>query len=248
LPLIDILLENMLRLTGNNQKFKSRTNVETSTTRSLNTTSNQTLITSSGGTAINSSASISNGYVPNYSYTESHSSRQTEAQSVLGVIAGIVNPNKLAEHIDSAMGLVSDTDSLSSADDAQFKINLNNITKRTSSSVITSSTNTSDHVNNSNSVNINSIGSSNINNTANTNISDGTAFRSYNVTRKDKLETNEIKDLLICLVYILRNISEDALLGLWFNYDDNEFVDFLSLLELCLKTFKYRGSSNIHKL
>ncbi len=41
---------------------------------------------------------------------------------------------------------------------------------------------------------------------------------------------------------------KDALLGLWFTYDDREFVDFLSLLELCLKTFKYRGKNNIEKL
>lgn len=40
----------------------------------------------------------------------------------------------------------------------------------------------------------------------------------------------------------------DSLLGLWLNYDDNEFVDFLTLLELSLKTFKYRGKLQIQTL
>lgn len=44
------------------------------------------------------------------------------------------------------------------------------------------------------------------------------------------------------------NCKKDAFLGLWFNYDDGEFVEFLSLLELCLKTFRYKGKTNIEKL
>ena len=47
---------------------------------------------------------------------------------------------------------------------------------------------------------------------------------------------------------MLRSISHDSLLGLWLNYVENEFVDFLTQLELCLKTFRYRGKANIQTL
>lgn len=66
--------------------------------------------------------------------------------------------------------------------------------------------------------------------------------------RKDKLETSEVKDLLISLVFVLRNLGQDSLLGLLVNYDTGEFVEFLSLIELCLKTFRYRGKANLKTL
>jgi hypothetical protein len=58
----------------------------------------------------------------------------------------------------------------------------------------------------------------------------------------------EVKDLLMCVMYILKHISQDALLGLWCNYSEYEFFEFLNLLELCLKTFRYRGKNYIEKL
>ena len=90
---------------------------------------------------------------------------------------------------------LSDTDSLSSADDTHFKGSLR---KRTSLSVLTgNSTNNSDNItlNNSSSVNASSSLTTNENS------------KSYVVTRKDKLDSGEVKDLLICVVYILKNIS-----------------------------------------
>jgi hypothetical protein len=63
--------------------------------------------------------------------------------------------------------------------------------------------------------------------------------------RKDKLDSTEIKDLLACFIYLLSSLSEDLLLGLALV---NLESDYLTLLEVCLKTFKYRGKSNITKL
>jgi hypothetical protein len=103
----------------------------------------------------------------------------------------------------------------------------NNVTSSATATAIT---------NNTNPVSINSSNES------------SSIIKSLQLTRKDKLESSEVKDLLICALYILRNISEDALLGLWYNYEDGEFVEFLSLLELCLRTFRYRGRDNIEKL
>lgn len=98
--------------------------------------------------------------------------------------------------MDSIIG--SDNDSLSSADD--FK----HLNKRGSSSLATASTNTSDTTGFgaiSSSINVNSLNSGGLNDQQ-------SITKSYCLTRKDKLETSEIKDLLICVVYILRNISD----------------------------------------
>ena len=85
--------------------------------------------------------------------------------------------------------------------------------------------------------------------------------------RKDKLDSDEVKDLLICFVYMLNCLSEDVILGMALFHlavredeadlmenedvqenDRGEINEFLCLLELCLNTFKYRGKANIDKL
>lgn len=108
-----------------------------------------------------------------------------------------VNPNKLHDHLDSLIGPISDNDSLSSADDAN---NFKNANKRASSSIVTSSANNSDNIAFAltGSHNTNSIVSG----------ADQSTAKSYCVTRKDKLESNEIKDLLLCAVFILKNMSD----------------------------------------
>jgi hypothetical protein len=110
-----------------------------------------------------------------------------------------VNPNKFQDHLDSLIGPISDNDSLSSADDAN---NFKNANKRTSSSLITGSANNSETLGfaNVNSLNTNSFS------TATTDQS--TTTKSYCVTRKDKLETSEIRDLMICAAFIFKNLSD----------------------------------------
>ena len=91
-----------------------------------------------------------------------------------------------------------------------------------------------------------------------------TNYTMQQIRRKDKLDSSEIKDLLVCLVYILSNLSDDLKLGLALinldlnNHDSSSlccsgtsiecFSDFLCLMEICLRTFKYRGKANIKKL
>lgn len=211
LPLIDILLENLSRMTGNaasnhktapnnpnmnggdsiitvnTNKFPYNSSVSAITTTSSVTITPQ-INNSQNGTA--SSASISNGtmFVSNF---ENGAQRNSENNSVLGVIAGLSNPNKLQDHLDSIIGPMSDTDSLSSADDSQFKI----LNKRASSSIVTGSTSSDNQT------------------TANSNIAsslaaESSASKSYLVKRKDKLDSTEVKDLLMCAVYVLRYLSE----------------------------------------
>ena len=137
---------------------------------------------------------------------------------------------------------------MSSADDAQFKS-----LKRPSSSLMTASTNNSDNITalNVHAAMINNNGGTMTATNQSTHCAstgNDSVAKSYCITRKDKLESSETKDLLICLIFVLKNLSHDDLLGLWYNYEECEFVDFLSLLDLCLRTFKYRGRANIEKL
>lgn len=209
LPLIDILLENLTRMTGNSannpktnannmnggdsiitvstNKFTYNSSVSAITTTSSVTITPQ-VNNLQNGTA--SSASISNGtiFVSNF---ENGVQRNSENNSVLGVIAGLANPNKLQDHLDSIIGPMSDTDSLSSADDSQFKI----LNKRASASIVTGST-SSDNQTTANS------------NIASSSVAESNTSKSYLVKRKDKLDSNEVKDLLICAVYVLRYLSE----------------------------------------
>ncbi|CAF0807517.1 unnamed protein product, partial [Brachionus calyciflorus] len=238
LPLIDILIENLPRLTGNSTAIGGnniRINQSINSSVIINTSLDSTSKISNCTITPNpyqslTSASISNGSV--YHTYENGSSRVN--YDPLSVIAGLANGKN--DQIDPISNGFSDSDSLSSADDFKHL----NSNKRSSLS-FTTSTNPSDitamNNNSSNGVSLNP-----------SNFEQQSITKSYCMTRKDKLESSEIKDLLICLIYVMRNISDDALLGLWFNYDDNEFIEFLTLMELCLTTFRYRGKSNIYKL
>ncbi|XP_070537723.1 dedicator of cytokinesis protein 9-like isoform X3 [Ptychodera flava] len=68
----------------------------------------------------------------------------------------------------------------------------------------------------------------------------GKIFISY-----DKLEESEVKDLLICLLYILKNLQEEILLGWWNQSTEKEQIEFFQILEICLNQFRYRGKKQI---
>lgn len=230
LPLVDILMENMSRFSSHSaSSTKNNPSVNYSmvntSTDSCSKISNYTLVNPNQG--VTSSASISNGSVY-HSYDQSSTKTSYDP---LSVIAGLAKAE-----FDPISNGFSDTDSLSSSDDFKHL----NSDKRSSFS-FTVSTNPSDITAlNNNSSNCTSINPSHLEQQSIT--------KSYLITRKDKFDSSEIKDLLICLIYVLKNLNEDALLGLWYNYDDAEFGAFLNLLDICLTTFKYRGKSNIHRL
>lgn len=249
IPFIDILIENMSRIlstpTPNNSSSQLQPKnalsslADTSSSsaapgpasstsgsilsRAVSSITNQTLVNSHN---LSSSASMANGSL--YAFNLEQGLHRLMGNDPLAAIAGIVNPNKLQDNLDH---LISDTDSLSSADDPHFK------GKRTSSSILTSNSSTANS-DNANTILTNSESAA----TA------SSIVKSIQMTRKDKFDSQEVKDLLLCTIFILGNISEDAFLGLWFNYDDAELVEFLRLLDLCLKTFRYRGKQNIQRL
>lgn len=65
------------------------------------------------------------------------------------------------------------------------------------------------------------------------------------VTRYDKLTQEEIKDLLICFLYIVKNLAEEVLLGWFNNSPEYDVIDFLDVLEICMHLFHYPGKQRI---
>ncbi|XP_070173876.1 dedicator of cytokinesis protein 9-like isoform X3 [Littorina saxatilis] len=68
------------------------------------------------------------------------------------------------------------------------------------------------------------------------------------VSRLHKLDLSEIRDLLLCLMYVLRNLPEDILLGWFNNSSEHDVIDFFALLGLCLQHFQYQGRKKIFTL
>ncbi|XP_016894015.1 dedicator of cytokinesis protein 9-like isoform X3 [Cynoglossus semilaevis] len=69
----------------------------------------------------------------------------------------------------------------------------------------------------------------------------GSSTLGSNLLRCDKLEEDEIKNLLMCFLYILQSMSEEALFSYWNKAPSSELMDFFTLGEICLHQFRYMG-------
>ena len=65
------------------------------------------------------------------------------------------------------------------------------------------------------------------------------------VVRFDKLDPSEVKDLLICFLYVVKGVEDEALVGWWEQATEFQVLDFFAVLEICLYQFRYRGRKNI---
>ncbi|KAL8624516.1 hypothetical protein ACOMHN_053059 [Nucella lapillus] len=83
---------------------------------------------------------------------------------------------------------------------------------------------------------------------AGTSSSTPTPTPSAYVSRLHKLDMSEIKDLLLCLMYVIKNLPEDILLGWFNNSSEHDAIDFFALLGLCLQHFQYQGRKKIYTL
>ncbi|KAM4020947.1 dedicator of cytokinesis protein 11 isoform 2-T2 [Anomaloglossus baeobatrachus] len=63
-----------------------------------------------------------------------------------------------------------------------------------------------------------------------------------------RLDSYEVKSLLICYLYIVKVISEDSLVSYWNKMSPQELLNFLTLLEACLFHFRYAGKRNIARV
>eukprot|EP00066_Takifugu_rubripes_P015242 XP_011604508.1 PREDICTED: dedicator of cytokinesis protein 9-like isoform X2 [Takifugu rubripes] len=61
------------------------------------------------------------------------------------------------------------------------------------------------------------------------------------VLRCDKLDRDEIKNILMCFLHILKSMSEEALFAYWNKAAPSELMDFFTLIEVCLHQFRYMG-------
>ncbi|XP_036425767.1 dedicator of cytokinesis protein 9 isoform X2 [Colossoma macropomum] len=61
------------------------------------------------------------------------------------------------------------------------------------------------------------------------------------ILRCDKLDREEIKNLLMCFLHVLKSMSEDALFTYWNKASPSELMDFFTLIEVCVHQFRYMG-------
>lgn len=65
------------------------------------------------------------------------------------------------------------------------------------------------------------------------------------IQRYDKLQPQEVKDVLLIFLFVVKYLAEDQLIFWWQQYSEADVVNFFTLTEMCLNCFKYVGKRNI---
>ncbi|CAH0557569.1 unnamed protein product [Brassicogethes aeneus] len=65
------------------------------------------------------------------------------------------------------------------------------------------------------------------------------------VQRYDKLQPQEVKDVLLIFLFVVKYLSEEQLIMWWEQYSDSDVVNFFAILEMSLYCFKYNGKRNV---
>lgn len=65
------------------------------------------------------------------------------------------------------------------------------------------------------------------------------------VQRYDKLQPQEVKDMLLIFMYVVKYLSEEQLVMWWQQYSETDVVNFFTILEMSLYCFKYSGKRNV---
>ncbi|KAF5283763.1 hypothetical protein FQA39_LY17201 [Lamprigera yunnana] len=63
--------------------------------------------------------------------------------------------------------------------------------------------------------------------------------------RYDKFQSSEVKDVLLCFLFIVKYIGEDQLISWWQQCSDGDVVNFFAVLEISIHCFKYVGKRNV---
>lgn len=66
------------------------------------------------------------------------------------------------------------------------------------------------------------------------------------IHRYDKLQPQEVKDVLLIFLFVVKYLNEEQLIMWWQNYSEVDVVNFFSVLEMCLYCFKYVGRRNVN--
>ncbi|KAB0797571.1 hypothetical protein PPYR_08564 [Photinus pyralis] len=73
----------------------------------------------------------------------------------------------------------------------------------------------------------------------------GLSVTSPLLQRYDKFQQHEVKDVLLCFLFIVKYIGDDQLVSWWQQCNDGDTVNFFSVLEMSLNCFKYIGKRNV---
>lgn len=71
---------------------------------------------------------------------------------------------------------------------------------------------------------------------------------SNHIPRYDKLQTPEVKEVLLVFLFVVKYLSENQIISWWQKSLDADVVNFFTTLEIALHTFKYVGKRNINLL
>ncbi|XP_033100941.1 dedicator of cytokinesis protein 11-like isoform X8 [Anneissia japonica] len=71
------------------------------------------------------------------------------------------------------------------------------------------------------------------------------SLRNKSVVMFDRLAETEIKDLLICLLTIVKDVNEEVMLGWWAQASEDDTLQFFDLMMTCLFHFRYIGKKQI---
>lgn len=69
--------------------------------------------------------------------------------------------------------------------------------------------------------------------------------QSTHMHRYDKLQPNEIRDIFLIFLFVVKYLGEEQLISLWQKCAEMDVVNFFSVLEMCLYCFKYVGKRNV---
>ncbi|XP_043275620.1 dedicator of cytokinesis protein 9 isoform X2 [Venturia canescens] len=73
--------------------------------------------------------------------------------------------------------------------------------------------------------------------------------RSLSVTqtspRCDKLQSSEMKDLLVCFLFVIKYLGDHQIIAWWQQCSDSEILSFFTVIEMSLHHFKYIGKRQV---
>uniref|UniRef100_A0A0A9VXP9 Dedicator of cytokinesis protein 9 n=1 Tax=Lygus hesperus TaxID=30085 RepID=A0A0A9VXP9_LYGHE len=65
------------------------------------------------------------------------------------------------------------------------------------------------------------------------------------LVRVEKLLPSEVKDILVCFLFVLKHLAHDQIITWWHNCSHDEILSFFKVIQLCLHEFKYTGRRQI---
>ncbi|CAG9862855.1 unnamed protein product [Phyllotreta striolata] len=65
------------------------------------------------------------------------------------------------------------------------------------------------------------------------------------VLRYDKLQHQEVKDVLLVFLFVVKYLNREQMIAWWENYSEHDVVNFFAVLELSLRRFRYVGKRNL---